>query len=309
MKKRLLLMTLICGSVYAEPETLPPVIDNSSYYGGTNEARQPANSGNSTHSSTDSASAIYQVLGQLEQLQKEVRQLSGTVEEQAHELAELKKRQATLYEDMDQRLQGLEDTKKTAEAAPAAGVTPPAPPPPLADSVPAPPPVVVPPPVAATVPPAVVDAPPPEAPPPSETVPAPKSATGVVKSAAEKEQYQKAYNTLRDGHYSQAIAALNTFLNDFPNGEYAANAQYWLGEGYKASQSLSASQDAFNKVISAYPNSPKVPDALYKLGILAFEQNNIEKAREYLNHVSTGYPNTPAAQLAAKKLSVLNGGL
>ncbi|NOT85100.1 MAG: tol-pal system protein YbgF [Methylococcaceae bacterium] len=302
MKKCLLLLTIVCGSVYAEPETLPPIIDNSSYYGDGNS--NTAGGVNAVNSANTSANGIYQLLGQIEQLQKEVRQLSGTVEEQAHDLAELKKRQTTMYEDIDQRVQAIEDAKKAAEAAPTAIVAEPAA---TAPTIPDVTPAVAVPPVSTVAPPATVDnttistSPAIVATPPATETPAATS--------DEKAQYQKAYANLQVGHYSEGITALNTFLGNFPNGKYAANAQYWLGEAYKASQNVDASRDAFNKVISQYPNSPKVPDALFKLGVLEIDQNNLPKAREYLNHVSTGYPNTTAAQLAAKKLSVLNGGL
>jgi tol-pal system protein YbgF len=113
---------------------------------------------------------------------------------------------------------------------------------------------------------------------------------------------------LRDGHYSKAIAGFNSFLSSFPTGEYASNAQYWLGEAYKVSQNIPAARDAFNKVISNYPTSPKVPDALLKLGYLELEQNNTAKAKEYLAKVSASYPNTTAANLAAKKMAALTGG-
>ncbi|MEQ1637647.1 MAG: tol-pal system protein YbgF [Methylococcales bacterium] len=303
MKKCLLLMVLVYGNVYAEPETLPPVIDNSSYYGDTNQ--NVAAAVNQAPLSTNSASANYQILGQLEQLQKEVRQLSGTIEEQAHELAELKKRQTTMYEDIDQRVQSIEEAKKTAEAVTTestpAELTPPVPA--LAAETAAP--------VAAAPTVAAVSAPAAQAATgnPQENNPAPKAAAPSVETSDEKDQYQKAYANLQVGHYAQGITALNAFLGNFPNGKYAANAQYWLGEAYKASQNNDASRDAFNKVINSYPNSPKVPDALFKLGILELDQNNPTKAREYLNQVSTGYPNTTAAKLAAKKLSALNGGL
>lgn len=320
MNKRLLLLALACMNAYAEPESLPPIEDNSSYYGGANipnHAGSMSNGGAVSYNgrSANPANGMYQVLGQMEQLQKEMRQLGGTVEEQAHELAELKKRQASLLDDMEQRVQNLEKSKSAPEAAvevPAA--TP-----------------------AAVIPAAPVDAPvnasaqpvQPEAKPyvsdvapstpvatdttekfPKQIYPPPKPVTppAPVAKTGEKEQYQSAYDTLRDGHYSKAIAGFNALLTNYPTGEYASNAQYWLGETYKVSQDIPAARDAFNKVISNYPTSPKVPDSLLKLGFIELEQNNVAKAKEYLNKVSTSYPNTTAANLAAKKLAALSGG-
>ncbi len=323
MNKRLLLLCLLCGNAFAEPESLAPVVDNSSYYNGGQGTVPGALDGGRVNNakSGNSATAMYEVLGQLEQLQKELRQLSGTVEEQAHDLAEIKKRQTTMYDDIDQRLQALETSKgAVANAAPViAEPAPSAAPAPVAET-PAPAPVVPPvetaAPVSAAQPISALATP---APPTSVNNGASKYPQEIYSEAkdskpvapvvknSEKEQYQSAYDTLRDGHYSRAIEALNAQLAAYPNGEYAANAQYWLGEAYKVTQNINASRDAFNKVVTNYPASPKVSDALLKLGYLEIEQDNLPKAREYLNRVSTSYPNTTAAHLAAKKLGALNG--
>ena len=50
-------------------------------------------------------------MGRLEQLQAEVQQLTGKVDEQAYRIDELKKHQSTMYSDFDERLQSIE--KKT----------------------------------------------------------------------------------------------------------------------------------------------------------------------------------------------------
>lgn len=315
MNKRLLLMMLVCINAYAEPDSLPPIEDNSSYYGGTNyptQAPAAVPSGGAVgynNRSSNTANGMYEVLGQLEQLQKEVRQLSGTVEEQAHELADVKKKQKKLLDDMDQRIQALESSKTAEPPSPApAPVTAPevsAPAPAInAAATPAPPAPKVEAPVLVPTPSKLTDETFPK-----QIYPAPKPVVvAPVVKPGEKEQYQQAYDTLRDGHYTKAIASFNSLLQTYPNGEYSANAQYWLGEAYKVNQDISSAREAFTKVVSNYPTSPKVPDALLKLGYMELEQNNIAKAKDYLNKVSTGYPNTTAAHLASKKLMALNGG-
>ena len=119
----------------------------------------------------------------------------------------------------------------------------------------------------------------------------------------QKELYQAAYETLRNGHNTRAIAAFKSLLTEFPDGEFADNSQYWLGEAYKVNQDLNSAKDAFTKVVTHYGGSPKVPDALLKLGFIEVEQNNTAKARDYLTQVTVSYPGTTAAHLAAKKLT------
>lgn len=95
-------------------------------------------------------------------------------------------------------------------------------------------------------------------------------------------------------------------LSNNPKGEFANNAQYWLGEAHRVNQDTDSARKAFNSVIVNYPGSAKVPDALLKLGIIETEQKNTQKAREYLTRVTVDFPTSTAARLAAKKLLLLD---
>ncbi|MCQ8128705.1 tol-pal system protein YbgF, partial [Methylomonas rivi] len=121
--------------------------------------------------------------------------------------------------------------------------------------------------------------------------------------AGEKERYQEAYETLRNGHNARAIQMFEALHADYPAGEFSDNSQYWLGEAYKINREYDKARAAFNKVVNQYPNSSKVPDALLKLGYIEFDQQNPAKARDYLTRVTANYPETTAAHLASKKLA------
>ena len=293
MKKTSLVMLLsACSSVYAE---LPPVIDHSSYPPSSAAPVNPANS--------PSTNTLYELMGRLEQMQAEVQQLTGKVDEQAYRIDELKKHQTKMYSDFDERLQGIEnkangtdqsivespsETVDTGDAAAKESESS------APESVPA------------------NDATPVDK---SESAPAdkpediqapkPKPDTAQV-SGPEKQEYQQAYNELRNGHTNQSIEQFNAYLGKYPTGVYANNAQYWLGEAHRVNQDNDAARKAFNDVIEKYPEGAKVPDALLKLGYIEMEQKNAAKAREYLTRVTTDYPKSPAALLAAKKLLKLD---
>lgn len=96
MKIRLIILLCFCSNVFAEPDILPPIVDHSSYPQGTGHRKKAP------------VSPIYEVLGRLDQLQAEVQQLRGQVEEQAHEIEVLKNQQKTMYSDIDDRLQKIE---------------------------------------------------------------------------------------------------------------------------------------------------------------------------------------------------------
>lgn len=268
MKALVILLLSVCGVVHAE--SLPPEIDNSMYPVGEASAVKPP-----------SSNALIDMMAKLEQLQTDVRQLTGRVEEQANQITELKNSQATLYSDFDQRLQGLEHKSEVVKSAAVEN--------PL-------------------VQPGLVE---PEAKTVEPSGTAPQAVVPEVKPTAkqeappaavdEKQQYQLAYDALRNGHTAQAIAQFNALLTNNPAGEYANNAQYWLGEAYRVNQDVELARKAFNDVIVKYPSSSKVPDALLKLGYIEVDLKNLVKAREYFTKVSVDYPDSTAARLAAKK--------
>ena len=88
----------------------------------------------------------------------------------------------------------------------------------------------------------------------------------------------------------------------YPNGRYAPNAYYWLGELYLVVQppDLEQARQSFNQLLTQYPTNSKVPDALYKLGRVHFMKGNREKSREYLDRVINEYgsTNSSAVKLA-----------
>lgn len=274
MKARLIMLLCVCSAVNAE--SLPPVVDNSMYPAAEVSAVKPV-----------ATNALTEMMGRLEQLQVEVQQLTGKVEEQANLIAEMKKSQSKMYSDVDDRMQSLE--KKAEGLKPVVAESPQA----AADTVEAEAKSVEPP-VAVSV-----------AVPEVKQSPAKKQDVAPA-SADEKQQYQQAYEALRNGHTAQAIAEFNALLGKNPNGEYANNAQYWLGEAYRVNQDIDSARKAFNNVVENYPNSSKVPDALLKLGIIEIEQKNPVKAREYLTRVNVDYSGSTAARLAAKKLLSLD---
>lgn len=282
-------MMCLCGCAMVNADDLPPVIDNSSY-----PTAPPANVAPAAPSST----ALYELMGRLDKLQAEVQQLTGKVEEQGNQIAELKKNQTTMYSDFDERLQSAEKSgspspdQPVAETAPETLATPSTSETTPAD-VPAPPAV----PVEPEAKPATITVKPAPAPVPKQPE--------VQASGDEKQAYQQAYTSLRSGKTDQSIEQFKAYLSQYPTGGYVDVANYWLGEAYRVKLDNNAARQAFNTVLEKYPSSTKIADALLKLGYVEADLKNIEKAREYLTRVTTEFPNTPAARSAERKLAQL----
>ena len=134
---------------------------------------------------------------------------------------------------------------------------------------------------------------------------APAPATAEVDPQAEHDDYEHAFNLLKEGRYDLAVAAFKTFVQKYPNGRYTDNAQYWLGEANYVQRNFKAALAEFEKVVNNFPDSPKRPDALLKMGYTYQELGDNDKARLALNSVRMNYPDTTAARLASKRLQEL----
>lgn len=117
------------------------------------------------------------------------------------------------------------------------------------------------------------------------------SGNGAAAQPGESEAYRASYALVRNQQFDQAVEAFKQFLQDYPDGKYAPNANYWLGELYLVitPQDLEAARRAFTMLLEQYPDNSKIPDTLYKLGRVYFLKGNPSKAREYLDRVVGDY--------------------
>lgn len=127
----------------------------------------------------------------------------------------------------------------------------------------------------------------------------------IADPAAERAAYDAAFEALKNGQYAEAARRFQSFLERFPDGEYAPNAQYWLGESYYVTQNYQIALDAFETLLARFPNSNKVPDALLKVGYSHYELRNWTQAEDTLNQVVQSYPDSTVARLAQGRLRAL----
>lgn len=284
------------ATVAAAERKLPPVVSAP----GTTAAA-PVTAGASQASLEDrllrverviESGTLVEMLRRLENLQREVQVLRGDIDEQAHIVKGIRDRQRKLYLDIDRRLGQLEQTGPGATRTGAAqlpGGIPQAASPGTAQASRSTQEIAAG--GADTAGGARLAAP--------GTAAQPAAA---IDPTMERRAYENAFAKIRDGQYEAAIKDLQAFLAKYPGGQYAGNAQYWLGEAnYKNGRYAGAIQE-FNKVAEQYPSSPKVPGSLLKIGFAYYETQEWSKARSQLEEVIKRYPNSSAARLAAKRL-------
>jgi tol-pal system protein YbgF len=228
-----------------------------------------------------------ELLNRIQELQTELQSLRGLLEQQAFEIEGLKRRQREQYIDLDTRIGRFEGR------APGAAGEPGAAPEPLAPGQ------------------LVIEEPDQRPPLASEPATGPISASPdrppqpVADPADERRAYDEAFQALKDGRYAEAARRFQAFQERFPDGQFADNAQYWLGESYYVTQNYRVALETFRQLIERFPNSAKVPDALLKIGYCHYELREWEEAERVLNQVVQRYPDTTVARLAQGRLRAL----
>ena len=124
----------------------------------------------------------------------------------------------------------------------------------------------------------------------------------------ESNAYQAAFGLLMKKQYSKAQAGFTAYLADYPNGQFQANAHYWLGEIYTFQKNWSQAASEFQTVIKQFPKSNKVADAKLKLAVVHVRQGKIAQATKELNQIQKQHPGSTAAQLASIQLQELAQG-
>lgn len=203
---------------------------------------------------------------QLQTLQQEVQELRGLVEEQAYELKRLKQQRLDDYVNLDRRLSNMGG--QTGAASNAGNG--------LSGNV------------------------------STDTVAAPATSTAATQTTAQAPDEMQRYRTAIDlvlskKDYEQAIVAFNQYLRDFPQGRYAPNCQYWLGEIYLLQANLESAREWFSRLLAEFPEHGKAPDATFKLGTVYHKLGDLEQAKTLLTQVASGDSN--AARLANSYLS------
>jgi tol-pal system protein YbgF len=130
--------------------------------------------------------------------------------------------------------------------------------------------------------------------PPSVAALAPETASHPPSSPTET--YLQAFSDYASGRYAQAVLGFESFLRHFPDNDYAANAQYWLGECFLAQQLHPRAAEAFQKTFSRYPQGAKTPDALLKLANTYQQMNQPDQATAALRTLRQHYPDSTAAR-------------
>jgi tol-pal system protein YbgF len=235
--------------------------------------------------------SLVELAQHLDQVQADVRQLRGRIEELEYNTESMRKQQRDLYSDLDKRLAAIGGGSAGGAAAGALNGSS----------------------VGGSAPQSGAGAAGSSGPPSAAAGAGAAGAgsatgdSGGVGSSEEQRVYGQSFDALKAGSYSIAITGFKDFLTSYPSSPLAENAQYWLGESYYVTRDFDSASSAFKSVLSKWPDSRKAPDALLKLGYTQIAQNKASEGRATLSQVVQKYPGTDAAKLAADRLQRASG--
>ena len=223
-----------------------------------NGAYQTPQSSMQNPSMRSNEQGIMEIVRQLDDLQRQVAQMQGSIEDLDYKSQSTQDRQRSLYIDLDDRLQDLERSISALNSM------------------------------------NIVDE--------DEIL----LGELPVPGGTDQENYQAAFELLKEQEYELASLAFIRFLSSFPGSSLIDNAQYWLSESYYAANQFQQALDQFTKVIENYPRSRKVSDALLKIGYCHFELGDWNQARYVFEKIQNDYPDSTVAKLAEQRIKVLN---
>jgi tol-pal system protein YbgF len=126
-----------------------------------------------------------------------------------------------------------------------------------------------------------------------------------VPGGTDRDNYQAAFELLKEQKYEAAAQAFQQFMVSFPDSQLSDNAQYWLAESSYVTGKFDEALRQFEVVISQYPRSRKIPDALLKIGYSNYELKRYDAARTALGRVLSDHTDTTAARLAEQRLKLI----
>jgi len=109
------------------------------------------------------------------------------------------------------------------------------------------------------------------------------------------ELYRNSYEFILSGDYATAEAGFRDLIARYPEGEHAADAHFWLGEALLAQEKPREAAEIFLSASRDFPQARKAPDTLFKLGTSMAAMGQRDVACATFSEVLQRYPQTTDA--------------
>lgn len=213
-----------------------------------------------------------ELLLQIEQLRQETQQLRGLLEELSFQMSEMSSDQKQRYLDLDERLGELvriqrERPSTTAEVSDTGAITAAA---------------------GATV----NDA-------STPTVPQ-------APEVSDQDAYNTAFQLIRERQFEDALVAMDTFVQTYPDSELVLDAKFWRGQVFDVLGRDVEAIEEFKALTLIAPDYRRILQVKIKLGKLLIKNQQVMDGQKILQEVITEAPESVEADLAKRELENTN---
>ena len=109
--------------------------------------------------------------------------------------------------------------------------------------------------------------------------------------------YNEAMDLLTRAEYDGALKLFREVVTQYPETDYAAQAQYWIADIYYVQKDYDRAAGAFAEVLKKYPQAGRGPEAMLKLGLSLVNTGKKKEGCTALGAIKTKYPKASDAIL------------
>jgi tol-pal system protein YbgF len=109
--------------------------------------------------------------------------------------------------------------------------------------------------------------------------------------------FQIAMSDFNAGRYDIAINGFKDLFIQFPESEFASEAEYWIAECYYAKRAYQQAERDYIGYVKKYPKGSKLCVALYKLGLAYEKQKKIKSKKMVWKKALQQCPDSPELQV------------
>ncbi len=116
------------------------------------------------------------------------------------------------------------------------------------------------------------------------------TASPATVSLEEQNEYDQAFELLKQSRYQDFILAAQQFVTTWPTSQLADDAWYWLAEAHYVNREFEHALNGFRTVVASYPDSQRVPEALLKTGYIQYDIGAYDEAAEIFRDILVRFP-------------------
>ena len=128
----------------------------------------------------------------------------------------------------------------------------------------------------------------------------------VTPEVSDQDAYNAAFQLIRERQFEEALAAMESFIEAYPNSDLVLDARFWRGQVFDVLGRDEEAIEAFKSITLAAPGYRRILQVKVKLGKLLLKNQDVMNGRKILQEVITQAPESVEAGLASRELEKIN---